>query len=225
MKISFVKAATAALLASAVPSVADAAVIVGLYNSGVTSGGAGWAAGGGATTGNGIDPHWTIAGGTAYNGGTNGTWPIGPWLAETTTSRWITPTANAADAVVSQVYRLTFDLTGFNAATASFSGRAATDDIGNLYLNGALLGPVGSYTSWTNIAATSGFVAGVNTLDIEVFNTGGGPSGARIEFLESSVDALTAAVPEPATWAMMVLGFTLVGGSLRRRQRVSVSFA
>lgn len=32
-------------------------------------------------------------------------------------------------------------------------------------------------------------------------------------------------VPEPASWAMMISGFALVGGSLRRKRRVSVSFA
>ena len=32
------------------------------------------------------------------------------------------------------------------------------------------------------------------------------------------------AVPEPATWGMMILGFGLVGGSLRRR-KTKVSFA
>ncbi|SNS40706.1 PEP-CTERM protein-sorting domain-containing protein [Sphingomonas laterariae] len=33
------------------------------------------------------------------------------------------------------------------------------------------------------------------------------------------------AVPEPATWAMMIAGFGLVGGAMRRRPRVNVSFA
>jgi hypothetical protein len=32
-------------------------------------------------------------------------------------------------------------------------------------------------------------------------------------------------VPEPATWAMMVGGFGLIGGAMRRRQRTSVRFA
>jgi len=33
------------------------------------------------------------------------------------------------------------------------------------------------------------------------------------------------AVPEPATWAMMIAGFGLVGASMRRRQKVSVTYA
>ena len=34
----------------------------------------------------------------------------------------------------------------------------------------------------------------------------------------------TGAVPEPATWAMMIMGFGLVGGAMRRR-KISVAFA
>lgn len=36
--------------------------------------------------------------------------------------------------------------------------------------------------------------------------------------------AAVAAVPEPGTWAMMLAGFGIVGGAMRRRQRTSVSF-
>lgn len=38
-------------------------------------------------------------------------------------------------------------------------------------------------------------------------------------------DNLAVAVPEPAAWAMMIFGFGLVGGSLRRRPAVKVKFA
>lgn len=40
-----------------------------------------------------------------------------------------------------------------------------------------------------------------------------------------SISQVAAAVPEPATWAMMLVGFGLVGVGLRRRERVSVRFA
>lgn len=36
---------------------------------------------------------------------------------------------------------------------------------------------------------------------------------------------IAAAVPEPATWAMMIAGFGMVGAGLRSRRRVNVSFA
>ncbi|MBT2185704.1 PEP-CTERM sorting domain-containing protein [Sphingobium sp. H33] len=35
----------------------------------------------------------------------------------------------------------------------------------------------------------------------------------------------TPQVPEPATWAMMIGGLAMVGGTLRRRRRVNISFA
>lgn len=35
----------------------------------------------------------------------------------------------------------------------------------------------------------------------------------------------TGAVPEPATWAMMIAGFGMVGGTMRRRARRTVAFA
>jgi hypothetical protein len=35
---------------------------------------------------------------------------------------------------------------------------------------------------------------------------------------------VTASIPEPATWAMMIGGFGLVGMSMRRRRRVAVTF-
>ncbi len=35
----------------------------------------------------------------------------------------------------------------------------------------------------------------------------------------------TGSVPEPATWGMMILGFGLTGGAMRRRQKATVAFA
>ena len=40
-----------------------------------------------------------------------------------------------------------------------------------------------------------------------------------------TISQAAAAVPEPATWAMMIGGIGTAGGALRRRQRVAVRFA
>ncbi len=40
----------------------------------------------------------------------------------------------------------------------------------------------------------------------------------------ASQDIIVNPVPEPATWGMMLVGFGIVGGAMRRRQRTSVSF-
>jgi hypothetical protein len=40
-----------------------------------------------------------------------------------------------------------------------------------------------------------------------------------------SITELTGGVPEPATWAFMILGFGMVGGAMRSRQRTAVRVA
>lgn len=41
----------------------------------------------------------------------------------------------------------------------------------------------------------------------------------------SGFQAFTAGVPEPATWALMILGFGAIGGAMRRRRAATVRFA
>lgn len=49
--------------------------------------------------------------------------------------------------------------------------------------------------------------------------------GSGVRFQNMSYNSVVAgAVPEAATWAMMLAGFGIVGMAARRRQRVSVSF-
>ena len=43
--------------------------------------------------------------------------------------------------------------------------------------------------------------------------------------LTGSITPVTGAVPEPATWGMMILGMAAVGYAMRRRQKVTVSYA
>jgi PEP-CTERM motif len=56
-----------------------------------------------------------------------------------------------------------------------------------------------------------------------VFFAAGG--GGGFEFDNFTIGAGLSAVPEPATWAMLITGFGLVGGALRRRHMVLLAQA
>ena len=83
-------------------------------------------------------------------------------------------------------------------------------------LNGTLLASIQSFQSFTNFSANSGFVAGNNVLSFVVSDFGA-PSALLVSGLTGTANA-TAAVPEPATWAMMTLGFGAMGFAMRRKK-------
>jgi hypothetical protein len=74
----------------------------------------------------------------------------------------------------------------------------------------------GGFTSDNDVIATAGLFS---TTAVYTINFGEGANGR----VNAGVD-VTAAVPEPATWAMMIMGFGLVGGVMRRRS-TKVAFA
>ena len=121
-----------------------------------------------------------------------------------------------------------------NTAVSAGSGAATAIDITNLMLDantryglyftqtaGSL-----SYTNGTgvgNVAATNG--------DLTVFEGYGAAYRFGSSFQPRVVNAtfeytVAGAVPEPATWAMMIGGIGMVGGAMRRRKvSTTVSFA
>lgn len=193
----------------ALSGVAHAAV--GLYNTGVDNAGV-------ALTDNAIDTHYTVDGGTAFVATSAGGYPIGPWLGDSTTSAWITPSTNTnGNFGQTYAYQTSFDLTGIDLSTASISGRWASDDpVTQVRLNGVTVPSLsgGSYASWVNFSLTSGFQSGINTLAFDVLNSGGGPTGLRVEFTDTH---FAAAVPEPESYALVLAGLLTVGFVLRRR--------
>jgi PEP-CTERM motif len=69
---------------------------------------------------------------------------------------------------------------------------------------------------WHTVSFTGGWRAGTNT---------GLNSSSAFERLIFAADASVGAVPEPATWLMIIMGFGFIGASMRRkRQTVRVSY-
>ncbi len=85
-------------------------------------------------------------------------------------------------------------------------------------LDGIALNIVNGVTSSADI---TGVVLTGSSHNLTVSGTGNGSYGGSI--------VVTSAVPEPATWAMMILGIAAVGSTMRRRalnaQNVRVSFS
>ncbi|MBN8453751.1 hypothetical protein [Accumulibacter sp.] len=158
--------------------------------------------------------------------------PGGPWLTDSPvtgspcdapTSRWIAPTLvdvlpNGIPTIHplgSYTYRTTFDLTGFDPATAVIAGCWAADNEGfNILINSAptAQGAVG-FAAWTPFTVAAGFLLPtLNDLDFQVFNNTG-PTGLRVVFTEGTAQRLVA---EPLSLALV--GMALTGlGMFRRR--------
>jgi len=79
---------------------------------------------------------------------------------------------------------------------------------------------------WDNVDITGG---GTDSIALDFGGVTGnafrfGVSGAQINLHTLALDGTMAAVPEPATWAMMIGGFALAGAAMRRR-RTAIRFA
>lgn len=137
---------------------------------------------------------------------------------------------------VGSIYQ-TFNTVAGNGYTLTFSyshnlfggDPSASADFG-LYdgVFGSLLAPFGSFShnsgtstnlDWQNF--TFSFVAASAQTTLAFGNSAGG-NNAGVLLDNIAVNA----VPEPAAWALMIMGFGLVGGAVRRRKpNVRVSFA
>ena len=215
---------TIAAAATLFSGLAAAASIGGLVNTGA-----------GQTTGS-IDTNYkyTATGnaaglsgfGVVSNGNAD---PFPSWLPNTTSSSWLIPGADqntnySPTGNSTFTWTLNFDLTGYDASSASFSGHWAADNNGVLLLNGVAISTISGqrgYAEWTSFSASSGFLAGNNTLQFIVTDTVDAQynfTGVRAEFLSSNVNAAIApAVPEPHTYALMLAGLGALAFVARRR--------
>jgi hypothetical protein len=115
----------------------------------------------------------------------SGVFPMGPWLNNGPSSKWIAPQANQTNGNPQgdYTYHTTFDLTGLNPATAVLLGQWGADNTAVMKLNGAAVASVVGFAGLTPFSLNGGFVPGINTLDFVVTNWPSGPSptGLRVE--------------------------------------------
>ena len=208
MKYKLVLVAVMSLTWLLMTAAAMAVPIPGMFNTGVDNSGS-------PLGNNVVDPHWVLSAGpqgtpTAITGD-----PRPPsWVANTATSRWVTPEVNGNTGVLAgtYVYDLTFNLTGFLPSTASISGMWASDNNSSVFLNGALIathvGGGTAFTAFDNFSTATGFLPGINTLTIQAVNAGG-PAGVHVTALVGDATP----VPEPTSG---LLTFTLASWALVR---------
>jgi hypothetical protein len=212
-----------------------AAASVGVFNTGVDTAGNVLQ---GGTLG---DPHFTLVSAPSGVDPQLKIWsaasgfpvaPFGPWLGDDTRSRWIGLDAMYSDGPPhaptgggTYVFRTTFDLTGFDPASAAISGRWGADNRGSILLNGASTGGSNdtglAFFALTDFSIDRGFVAGLNTLDFVVDNTYSpdtdvyNPVGLRVEFTGASATE----VPEPPAAPLVLAALAILGADRRRRRR------
>jgi hypothetical protein len=209
-----------AMAAAFLGSTAEAAVITGLYNTGVDNSGVALVGGDGVA-----DLHYQTLASTVPDavGRPPVTYRHPNYAPDDADSRWISYTAVFPPGPSTTTYRLTFDLTGLDPATALITGRFGADNFVSLYLNGDDTGQFGieQFPVLKAFTVASGFRAGVNHLDFVI--TDSGPPGAfRVDDLAGTADLAAppvAGVPEPSAWALMLAGFFGAGAVLRRGRR------
>ena len=118
-----------------------------------------------------------------------------------------------------------FDLTSFSLWNDI---NVAHEGVGNFRLRfydaaNALLSTSSTFTAPDGQFAAGVYnfatVANVSRVDLDVLTLLTGGACCRIEIREVAFEGqLTAAIPEPATWGLMIGGFGLAGGMLRRRR-------
>ena len=163
-----------------------------LFSSGVAADGLALAAGA-------LDPHYVLTL-SAYSTPPPPDIPAtvmanhSAWIANDATSMWVGAVSQGTTSVPAGRYafRTTFNLTGFNPATAQVALQAAVDNqLTNVALNGATtLLRYSNFNAFSSVLTlTNGFLAATNTLDFTTVNatTSASPGGLRVKATGTAV--------------------------------------
>lgn len=119
------------------------------------------------------DIHWTANGHQTISLGVT---DFG-WFGAPNGCQWTSVAGENYEGYQMDTYATTFDLTGLDPNSAQLSGVLGGDDLVYTgFLNGNQFGVSGNYNSPGSFQVSSGFVAGINTLQFQVYNQGG-PTG------------------------------------------------
>lgn len=122
----------------------------------------------------------------------------------------------------SDMFTFTLPTTGLGSGTVTTSinsfGSIGDLDFTSVLINGTEATITRSAQGLNEVAFANGvpiYANQKNTLTVNGFSRGNGSYGGQLSFTPG-------AVPEPATWAMMIMGFGLVGSAMRRRRQTVV---
>lgn len=211
-----------------IASSASAVQVSGVFNTGLGIDGAELAAGDGQ-----VDANYTVLSSTQTGvvaGSSALTYYNTAYLQDGPLSRIVNATGNdfGGEGAVT-TFRTTFDLTGFDAPNATITGQVLADNSLVVLLNGNQIASATTFTTLTGFASSAQFfIAGINSLDFVLTNASG-PTAFQVSGLTVTAEEIVVGpgdgVPEPTTWAMLVVGFGMVGASLRGRKSAGVRAA
>jgi PEP-CTERM motif len=127
---------------------------------------------------------------------------------------------------VTQTFTTSGGLATFSADIAAFTRVAGDGGLGllSVLLDGVVLdsydfgGANGPITLRSTLDFTTSLTAGSHTLSLQATRLFAPSAGVRSQYFDNVSLDVTAPVPEPSTWAMIILGFAGVGFMAYRRR-------